>query len=307
MELMMKLDPLISVFTATYNRKHTLRRLFDSLEKQTFKNFEWVVVDDGSSDGTDALIKEFSQTASFSIVYVWQENGGKHTAYNRFAELARTEVFCSIDSDDTALPNCLERFLEVFYAIPENERKNYAGVMCLVQDEHENLIGDKFSESEMNEDLMKVFLNHKKLGDKGGLCKVSILKEFPFPSDVKKVYLPESFHIYGYASKYKTYYLNEILIKGWVHDGGDHLRYVMHQTKNYPGAIYGWLAWPKYAMRHFFVNPRLYIANTSKFIAVSLMLGWSFNRQFREVRSFAGRLLWASLIPLGIIRFLWNW
>lgn len=297
-------QPRISVFTATFNRQSTLHRVFDSLRAQTFRDFEWIIVDDGSTDGTRELSEEYKRLADFPVHYHWQRNRGKHTAYNVFARHARSEYFCSIDSDDEVLPACLGRMLEIFESIPTDLRKEYAGVMCLAENQHGDLIGDKFYEDELEDNLVRVLMRHKKLGDKGGLVRVDVLREFPFPEDVENVYVPESFHIHGYSSKYRTKYVNEILIKPWTDPRPDHLSHALARPKNFPGTAYGLLAWPKYSMRYFFLNPRLFIAVTSKYIAVALMIGKGLSVQFREVGSLPGRLLWLSLLPLGLVRYL---
>ena len=91
---------MITVFTPTYNRANNLERLFVSLSKQTNFDFEWLVIDDGSSDNTPQQIEQFSRQAIFPVRYYRQENGGKHRAYNLALELAAGEWFLCVDSDD---------------------------------------------------------------------------------------------------------------------------------------------------------------------------------------------------------------
>lgn len=81
----------ITVFTPAYNRAHTLRRAFESLKKQTCKDFEWLIIDDGSSDGTIELIEELKEEADFPVRYYWKENGGRHTAVNYSYQFLRTK------------------------------------------------------------------------------------------------------------------------------------------------------------------------------------------------------------------------
>ena len=95
---------MITVFTPTYNRGYVLERLFDSLQKQSCKDFEWLVIDDGSTDDTEALLQSFVQRANFPMRYQSQQNSGKHVAINRGAQLAKGEWFFIVDSDDW-LPN----------------------------------------------------------------------------------------------------------------------------------------------------------------------------------------------------------
>lgn len=302
----MNITPKISVFTSTYNREMTLHRVFHSLQKQTFKDFEWIVIDDGSTDSTAALIYQYEVEAKFPVKYIWQKNRGKHTAYNLFAKNATAPYYCSIDSDDEVLPQCLERMLFHFEAIPKTEQSSYAGIMCLAENQLGELIGDEFFEEDFNDNLVSVLMRHKKLGDKGGLNRVDVLREFPFPEAVERVYLPESYHIHNYSCKYKTKYVNEILIKPWTDSRTDHLSHALGTQKNLPGSSYALVAWSKFSMRYFFRNPKLYIAVTSKYIAVSFVIKKSFKKQWDEIGNFPGRLLWTVLLPLGFFRFIIN-
>ena len=92
--------PDVTVFTPVFNRKHTIDRPFDSLMRQTCKDFEWLVIDDGSTDGIKETIDIFAEKADFSVRYSFKENGGKHTAMNMAAGLARGGYFLVLDSDD---------------------------------------------------------------------------------------------------------------------------------------------------------------------------------------------------------------
>lgn len=91
----------LTVFTPAYNRAHTIGRTYESLCRQTCKDFEWLVIDDGSSDNTRELVEQWMALDNgFEIKYVWKENGGLHTGYNKAIELAETEICVCIDSDD---------------------------------------------------------------------------------------------------------------------------------------------------------------------------------------------------------------
>src|SRR5271157_5948645 len=102
--------PYFTVFTPTYNRVRLLPRVYNSLCKQTYSNFEWLIIDDGSTDGTPDLVKKWESEGHLSIRYYHQENQGKHIAWNKAADLARGEYFLCADSDDEFVPNSLESF-----------------------------------------------------------------------------------------------------------------------------------------------------------------------------------------------------
>lgn len=143
----MKINPQrvkISVFTPTYNRAPTLERLYHSLQSQTFTDFEWLVIDDGSKDGTKALFdKWLTQENSFPIHYHYKENGGKHTAINLGLDKARGELFFAADSDDFLTGDALEKINSWVNALPTNEKFcGVAGNMGYTETETPNTIFD---------------------------------------------------------------------------------------------------------------------------------------------------------------------
>lgn len=112
---------MLTVFTPTYNRAHTLPRLFDSLLAQDSKDFEWLVVDDGSTDKTADLFQAWNHSnVGFPIRYFRTENGGKQRAVNKGVELAEGQFFFIVDSDDALMPDAVSFVLEAFRSIPED-------------------------------------------------------------------------------------------------------------------------------------------------------------------------------------------
>ncbi len=120
-------SPKITVFTPTYNRAYILGKLFDSLIRQTVKDFEWLIVDDGSSDNTEELVKGWiKENRSFPIRYYKQPNGGKCRAINHALDLARGELFFCVDSDDCLTEDALEKVVTWEAVLPE--KGLYCGV-----------------------------------------------------------------------------------------------------------------------------------------------------------------------------------
>ena len=101
---------VFTVFTPTYNRAYTLHRVYESLKAQTYRDFEWLIVDDGSNDNTRELIQKWQNESLFSIRYIYQQNSGKHIAFNRAVREAKGELFLTLDSDDACVEEALERF-----------------------------------------------------------------------------------------------------------------------------------------------------------------------------------------------------
>ena len=103
------LNPKVSICVPTYNRKKYLKETLDSILAQTYKNYEIIVVDDGSTDGTEDMIKQLG----VPITYHWQENGGDAAARNKLIELARSKYISFIDSDDLLFPDAIERLVKI--------------------------------------------------------------------------------------------------------------------------------------------------------------------------------------------------
>lgn len=99
---------MITILTPTYNRAHTLTRLFESLLEQTNQKFEWVVVDDGSTDSTHDLIEKFIHSSCLNIKYIYQDNQGKPSAVNKGVENSLGDYIFIVDSDDFLTKDCVE-------------------------------------------------------------------------------------------------------------------------------------------------------------------------------------------------------
>lgn len=121
------MNPLFTVFTPTYNRAYILPTLYHSLCSQTEKNFEWLIVDDGSSDETELLVKRWLGTENgFEIRYFKKENGGKPRAINFGVQKAIGEFFFMVDSDDHLLPDAIEKMTRWVAQIQNH--KDFIGV-----------------------------------------------------------------------------------------------------------------------------------------------------------------------------------
>lgn len=119
----------ITIFTSTYNRAYTIGLLYDSLKKQTFKDFEWVVIDDGSLDNTRELFEKWIKEDNFfPIYYKYVENGGMHRAINKGVNIAKGELFMMVDSDDYLVEDALYYVDKIEKTIENKDKHLFAGI-----------------------------------------------------------------------------------------------------------------------------------------------------------------------------------
>lgn len=130
----------ITVFTPAYNRADLLKRCYESMCRQTNKNFIWMIIDDGSTDNTKEVVDLWMlNNNGFEIQYYYKENGGLHTAYNEAIEHIDTELCVCIDSDDYMPDNAVEIILDFWKKNGSNE---YAGIVGLDYTIDNHVIGD---------------------------------------------------------------------------------------------------------------------------------------------------------------------
>lgn len=170
----------ITVFTPAYNRGYIIENLYRSLQRQIYRNFEWLVVDDGSTDDTEVRLSAFmAEENDFSIRYIKTENGGKHRAINRGVKEAKGELFFIVDSDDYIVEDALEWIDKMEASIPEDDC-SFGGVCGLRGYSAEQLIGTTFSGNTL--DITSLERDrHQITGDKAEVFYTDLLRRYPFP------------------------------------------------------------------------------------------------------------------------------
>lgn len=133
---------MITVFTPTYNRAYCLPRLYESLKKQDSKDFEWLIIDDGSTDETPLLVSKWSEEGEIILRHIRTENGGKQRAINLAADLARGEYFFIVDSDDILEPFAISWIERSFSDLPDDDK--YIGISGIRTDFEGRLPGKLF-------------------------------------------------------------------------------------------------------------------------------------------------------------------
>jgi glycosyltransferase involved in cell wall biosynthesis len=213
--------PLISVCTPTYNRAATLPRLHESLCAQTFQDFEWLVVDDGSTDDTAEVIAALAAASTFPVIYLHQENAGKHVALNRATESCNGTFVAILDSDDWYLPICLERLTYHWNRLLDPGR--YAEVQGLCADEHGTILGDRYPSDVFDSDYYTMTNVHRLRGDRNGMIRADVLRQHPFPETFEARYVPEAIVLNRIARNYLIRGFNEVIAhKEYRPDGLTH-------------------------------------------------------------------------------------
>lgn len=200
-----------TVGTPTYNRRNTLSDVYTCLCAQTFEDFEWIIVDDGSTDGTENLVRRWATEADFPIRYFYQPNSGKHVAFNRAVQEARGELYLSFDSDDLCLPQTLERFNSHWHAIPSSDREFFSGVSVLCMDERGRTVGESYQHDVEDVSSFHEQLRLRSAAERWGISRTNVLREFPYPEFSGERFMPDALVWNRIALKYKMRFVNDAL------------------------------------------------------------------------------------------------
>lgn len=222
----MKDNVFITVFTPTYNRGYTLKKLYNSLKKQSDNDFEWLIIDDGSTDDTKSLVKDFIKENKVNIRYMYKKNEGKYKAINTAIDLAKGELFFIVDSDDWITEDSIETIKKYYSEIKDNNE--FIGVVglrgtpdmkinCSLKKEKEN----KFLKLEyIDATPVEYKFKYHIIGDRAEVCITKKMKEFKFPENDEK-FMNEGY-IWNNIAKcgYKFRYFNKIIYIGnYLNDG----------------------------------------------------------------------------------------
>lgn len=209
----------VTVLTPTFNRERVLRSLWDSLQKQTVKDFEWLVVDDGSTDGTKNLITQLQEKSDFPIRYIYKSNGGKHTALNVGIQTICSELTFIVDSDDCVTDDAVESILKIHKKY--KSQNSICGYAFLRAFPDGKVNGKKFDVDEKIGSYIDVRVNGDDTGaDKAEVFKTHCLKEFPFPEYPNEKFLGEDLVWLRMARKYEMVHINKAIYVGnYLEDG----------------------------------------------------------------------------------------
>lgn len=260
---------MITVFTPVYNRAYILNQLYQSLLRQTNYDFEWLIIDDGSTDNIAELVSRWiACTREFEIRFYRQPNGGKHRAINRGVQLAKGEAFLIVDSDDYLTEDAIDIVYEYWTQIKDNTR--FAGVSGLRMHQNRQVIGGRpqFEEYVDATNLERAAYGLE--GDKAEVYKTDILKSFPFPEFEGERFVTEAvvWNKIAYQGYRIRWFNRSIIICEYLEDGltaNEGVLYIQN-PKGWAASLCGeriYQAWSKvfYLRRcfYYYEKERLYI------------------------------------------------
>ena len=253
---------LITIFTPTYNRRQLIERLYQSLLVQTDKNFEWLVVDDGSTDDTEKYFSELlSKPQPFPIRYKKQENGGKHRAINRGVKLATGEIFFTVDSDDYLTKDAVEKVIKWIKTL-DNTHK-WAGVAGLRGYNDLKTVGERNNSAEYIDAKNTERRIFHLRGDKPEIYFTDVLKHFPLPEIPGEKFISEEIVANTLArNDFYMRWFNEIIYIGDYLENG-----LTHNNNKHSQNPKGCLLWAKGQISSFPNDWR------SRFLAIGIYHG----------------------------------
>lgn len=168
--------PFLTVFTPAYNRAYTLPRTYESMKQQKNTDFIWLIVDDGSSDNTAELVRQWqSEGNAFEIRYIYKENGGMHTAHNTAYAHIDTELNVCIDSDDALAPDAVQIIFDAWEQVRD---KGYAGLVGLDAEFDGKVIGPGFPAG-LTQTTLNGYYRSGGWGDKKLVLRTDVVHRYP--------------------------------------------------------------------------------------------------------------------------------
>ncbi len=301
---------MVSVFTPTFNREKTLPRLYESLKKQTYTEFEWIIVNDGSSDRTDELARAWVTEGLIKITYITQENNGKHIAMNRAVKVAEGFFFTTVDSDDVLLPDALEILVQAWNDIPPDDWSKYISVKsdCI-----DMMTGKKLGPVFDGGRIMCNYLDaryKKKINyEMQSLTRLDALKEFPNPEIIGGPhngglsFYPETIWQDLAARKYDTIFIDKCTY-AYQRDSSESLLGRGKKYNRYRENIYLWTHIINDNMDYFFYDPKEFI---KAFVGISMdgvFNRFSIRRILALVNSAGKRIGVFVFYPIGYLCYL---
>ncbi len=284
----------LTVFTPTFNRAYCLGDLYESLCRQTSKDFVWLIIDDGSSDGTAQLVQSWIEEQQIEIHYIYKENGGMHTAHNTAYENMTTELNVCIDSDDLMTDDAVEKIISFWSA---NKSTRYAGLLGLDVYKDGRLVSSrKFPPDVASGKYGQLKGKYSLVGDIKFVYRTDVIRDYmPYPTFPGENFTPLGYKYLEVDYDYDMLFLNQALcIVDYRPDGNSH-----NLIKQYFKNPKGFIAERKVRMTKAYTFKERF-QNSVHFVASHLIL-----RDYRFFLQSSAKVLTLFAFPFGIIYFLY--
>lgn len=299
-----------SVITTTYNRVNKIHRVYNSLLSQTLQKendkiiYEWILIDDGSSDETKKIVKEWQKESKFCIKYVYQENSGKLIALRKGIDLASGEYILIVDSDDGFKPQTFKVFSTILkQKIKDNEQP--FSISCLCENQYGEYVGDNFPiANDFALDIVSNFQwNFNKIGDRWGVIPaVNLKKYFILPKEIEQLkFIPESFFwnkmvLKMSQNKTKTYYINDRLLICYKNENNN--LSTNARLKHSKGFEYESLYFiNNYLIFQLFHSPKFFIKHLLKYMWASSQNGKNIISSIKHIDNKYSKVLFVLFLP----------
>ena len=289
------MEKTLTVFTPAFNRAHTLSRTYQSLCRQTCKDFEWLIVDDGSSDNTRELVDGWIKENIIPIRYIYQENQGMHGAHNTAYRNIKTELNTCIDSDDYMPDDAVEKITSFW---KENGSEKYAGVVGLDAYTNGDIIGQRFPENLKETTLRDYYEKYHGSGDKKLVYRTKVIQSYPeYPLFPNEKYFALVYKYNLVDEDYPLLLSNDVYVIVEYQDDGSSRGMWKQYWKNHNGFAF----YRKYDMSYTHSWKRRWMDNVH-YVSHSIR---SRNGRFLKESPMKG-LTVLTLIP-GLLLFVLNW
>ncbi|HDR7516908.1 glycosyltransferase family 2 protein [Bacillus mobilis] len=281
----------LTVFTPTYNRGYCLQGCYESLKKQTCKDFIWLIIDDGSDDNTKELVHSWISEDYIEIRYCWQPNQGMHGAHNTAYEMIDTELNVCIDSDDSMPSDAVEKIINFWN---ENGNEQVSGIIALDLYIDEKVIGSKLPSHLNRSTLFNLYNKHGVTGDKKLVYRTELTKKYPYPIFKNEKYVGLAYKYYMLDQKYEMLLMNEALCYvEYLPDGSS-----MNMLNQYRQNPKGFAFYRKELMKLPFTNRLFKYRQAVHYVSSSFIAK---NKRF--IKESPCKVLTLCAMPFGVILY----
>ncbi|MBU2921209.1 glycosyltransferase family 2 protein [Winogradskyella psychrotolerans] len=289
-----------TVFTPVYNCENSIKKVHDSLLKQTFKDFEWLVINDASSDESHEVISKIVETSPLNINYVNNiENKHKMSCFIQSIKLAKGEFLLTFDGDDECYPNALEFFNNEYEEIPDELKPKVAAVTALCEDQYGARVGDLFPEDPFYCNTFEARIAGKIIGEKWGFTKTDVLRSIIVnPRMLNYGFVPESMIWDPVASNgFLTKCVNKILRIYHVGVEGSIMNTPMTARSAFGTVLKGLAVFDWFFDKYFFKSPIFFLKTIYITIRSTLYLEYPLKDYIKSIDSYFIKSIFILLWP----------